>query len=373
MDSTKSASKDFLPSLNGIRAVCIFLVLGSHFPNSAGFPEALRPAVPYVANGHLGVTIFFVLSGFLITYLLAREEKSQGAVSLRLFYLRRSLRILPVYFAYVLAVFVIDCITDLNLSCQQYLTALTFTKNYWPGQWIDTHLWSLAVEEQFYLVWPLVFSKASNRIRVGFAIALILVAPFARVFFYMQGMPGQRLFSFLTNMDSLMLGSLVGWATQRSQWFVDCICKASLPLARFFAVASIYSVWQIEAHHQLAVLTVPFAITVQSVAAAFLIASYVLSKRGLGFELLNSAPVAYLGVLSFSIYIWQQPFFDKNSSFGSSEPFTLLTLPVNLFAALLVAAVSYHLLEQPLLRLRQRLRRGAHADKNRSDLFVAAS
>lgn len=371
MDSTKSASKDFLPSLNGIRAVCILLVLGSHFPNSAGFPEALRPAVPYVANGHLGVTIFFVLSGFLITYLLAREEESQGAVSLRLFYLRRSLRILPVYFAYVLAVFVIDCLTNLNLSFQQYLTALTFTKNYWPGQWIDTHLWSLAVEEQFYLIWPLIFAKTSDRIRIGFAIALILVAPFARVFFYTQGMPGPRLFSFMANMDSLMLGSLAGWAIQRSQWFVDCICKASWPPARFFAVAAIYGVWQIEAHHKLAVLTVPFAITVQSVAAAFLIASYVLSKRGLGFALLNTAPVASLGVLSFSIYIWQQPFFDKSSSYGASDSFALLTFPVNLIAALLVAALSYHLLEQPLLRLRQRLRRGNCADKNNRSFFVA--
>lgn len=221
------------------------------------------------------------------------------------------------------------------------------------------------------------FTKTSfslgKQVRLGFAIALILVAPFARVFFYTQGMTGPRLFSFLTNMDSLMLGSLVGWATQRSQWFVSNICKASTPFARLFAIGSIYGIWQIEAHHQLAVLTVPFAITAQSIAATFLISSYVLSKRGLGFDLLNFPPVAYLGVLSFSIYIWQQPFFDKNSSYGSSEPFTLLTLPVNLFAALLVAAVSYHLLEQPLLRLRQRLRRGAHADKNSSDLFVAAS
>ena len=96
------------------------------------------------------------------------------------------------------------------------------------------------------------------------------------------------------------------------------------------------------------------------------------TKSGLGFQFLNFEPVAYLGVLSFSIYIWQQPFFDKSTSYGVTEPFALLVFPVNLISALFVAAVSYHLLEQPLLRLRQRLRRGPRAD-NKSDLFVAAS
>ena len=124
------AKANYLPSLDGIRACCIVLVLGSHAYSGPGFPVDWTPVGPYLFNGPLGVLIFFVLSGFLITHLLAREEERTGAISLRNFYARRFLRILPVYFAFLFALASLQALTGLEISWCQYVTALTFTKNY---------------------------------------------------------------------------------------------------------------------------------------------------------------------------------------------------------------------------------------------------
>jgi len=103
---------EYLPSLDGIRAICIGLVIGCHAADSVGFPAALKEPSRFLFNGHLGVTVFFVLSGFLITLLLVNEEKPCNKISLKAFYTRRFIRILPVYFAYLLVVVVLFGIDD---------------------------------------------------------------------------------------------------------------------------------------------------------------------------------------------------------------------------------------------------------------------
>jgi len=198
----------YLPSLDGIRAVCTALVIGCHAADSTGFPKSLKPASQYLFNGHLGVTVFFVLSGFLITLLLVKEEHRCGQISLTSFYGRRFIRILPVYFTYLLVVFLLDLATDMEMSPQRYASAFTFTNNVFFGGWIEGHLWSLSVEEQYYLLWPLVLVFLPRRFRVNVAIAIIVLAPVFRIQFAMRDWDMLWKFSFLTNADSMMIGSL---------------------------------------------------------------------------------------------------------------------------------------------------------------------
>src|SRR5215203_3503971 len=114
-------------------------------------------------NGGLGVTIFFVLSGFLITWLLLKEEAKWGDVSLRLFYLRRSLRIFPAFYVFWAVIVIgMGVLRHKPVAWPQAISALFYTSNYYQaitGNWQTAlfHTWSLAIEEQFYLLWPALF------------------------------------------------------------------------------------------------------------------------------------------------------------------------------------------------------------------------
>ena len=140
------------PSLDGLRAFSIVLVLIAHV--SLQYPW-LRRFVEHVGN--YGVRIFFVISGFLITGLLLKELTKTGRISLKSFYIRRTLRIFPAFYVYVLTVVILAWAGILILLPGDLLHAVTYTMNYhMVRSWWLNHMWSLSVEEQFYLLWPTV-------------------------------------------------------------------------------------------------------------------------------------------------------------------------------------------------------------------------
>ena len=189
-----------IPSLNGIRAICIIIVIGSHMRNSANFPKELTNSWGYLFDGSTGVSVFFVLSGFLITYLLIQEEEKNGSISLKNFFIRRTLRIFPVYYLVLFTYFILQQFNVLQFTTNQWISSLTYTKNIFGGSWVDGHLWSLAVEEQFYLIWPMVFKYSSERSRSIFTFAIILLAPAFRIIYYYLKMPDLP-YSLFTNID----------------------------------------------------------------------------------------------------------------------------------------------------------------------------
>src|SRR6185312_10173828 len=143
-----SGDRNHLPALDGIRALAVFVVILYH--------SGAVQSVP----GDLGVSAFFVLSGFLITWLLIKELDRTGTVSLRDFYKRRTLRIFPAYYAFVILSLIGDALLHHYWSWGIIGAAFTYTVNYYnaflghPTTSV-AHAWSLAVEEQFYLLWPL--------------------------------------------------------------------------------------------------------------------------------------------------------------------------------------------------------------------------
>src|SRR6266516_2983488 len=160
-----------IPGLDGIRAVSIILVLFAHVA------DHISPYAPY---GGFGVESFFVLSGFLITYLLCSEENRHGLISLPSFYARRALRILPPALLFIAFASMLGLVGLASVTSTEPLYAAFFVRNLMPngGQHLG-HFWSLAIEEQFYLLWPLAFLLLrSNRRRLLFASLMFLVAPF---------------------------------------------------------------------------------------------------------------------------------------------------------------------------------------------------
>ncbi|HEX8459838.1 MAG TPA: acyltransferase, partial [Segetibacter sp.] len=168
--------KEYIPSLNGLRAISIFFVLFAHvLLKNFNFSE--NP------GGQIGVNIFFVISGYLITLLLLREEENNGFISLKNFFIRRTIRIFPIYYILLLVYLILEIAGILRFSTNSWIASITYTKYFLHeknGDWESGHLWSLSIEEHFYLIWPLVFKILKNY-RIHFAFLVIIVVTTIRL------------------------------------------------------------------------------------------------------------------------------------------------------------------------------------------------
>lgn len=338
-----------IPSLDGLRAISILMVILSHAQSTRGFP--MIPALLLMGDvGHLGVRVFFVISGFLITSLLLSELQRTGRISLRDFYLRRFFRIFPACYTYVAIIGLLAFSGYIPLCRGDLAHALTYTINYHPDpgrSWWLGHIWSLSVEEQFYLLWPSVLALSGRRLGLGIAAGVVLGAPLMKLSSYYL-LPSSRPMmgeSFQTVADTLAVGCLLagvrGWLG-RNPWYLKAIqsrwtlcipavilvTNRLLPHARFS--------WFIGEN----LLNLSIAIAID----------WSIRNAGSPFgNLLNSRSFVVIGVLSYSIYLWQQPFLNR-----SSES-TLATFPINVLATAVAAVISYLLVERPFLGLRGRI------------------
>src|ERR1700761_6059162 len=205
-----------LPALDGVRGLAILLVMGSHF--FAGTPHNLpeRMARSLLAFGATGVDLFFVLSGFLITGIL--YDSLQEERFFRKFYARRALRILPLYYGVIAAYAVVGMVQHrsshgelLSLTCYLQNTSLIAAPIFYYSAPLFLplgHFWSLAIEEQFYLVWPLLVFLLRTRTRLLILCAsLILLCPILRFFAWSHGAPYFDVHAnTLYRADSLVIG-----------------------------------------------------------------------------------------------------------------------------------------------------------------------
>jgi peptidoglycan/LPS O-acetylase OafA/YrhL len=354
-----------LPSLDGWRALCIVLVLGSHSENSANFPTRYTALWRWIFDGVLGVRIFFIISGFLITWLMLKEFDRTERVSLPRFYARRALRILPVYAAFLCTLGVLQIFTPYHQALRAWIGALTFTSNYVPGpNWTVGHLWSLGVEEQFYFLWPslfVLFGCGSHLRRSLYVLAVpLLLAPVARVLSYLNCAPyGIPLLfvpnSFLNFFDSLAIGCICAFVLARRTEAVRRLSSTRPRLLQFVAVAMILVPHILVRLFAFGVFTVPLGNTFQGIGLAVLILqSVVMPKSGL-YQVLNLPVISQIGVLSYSIYIWHMIFCTSPDAFGLGNV-GWMSFPYWMMCSVAVAAVSYYVLERPLLQLRTRFR-----------------
>ncbi|MBB5031714.1 acyltransferase family protein [Prosthecobacter vanneervenii] len=368
---------DRLPSLDGWRALSILLVLGAHTVLASGFPQQHASLVNKISDGHLGVRFFFVISGFLITWLMLSEERKTSRVKLGKFYARRALRILPVYMAFLLVAGVLQYYTVCDHDLTTWIANLTFTRDFFPGgNKVSNHFWSLAVEEQFYLIWPFVFAAMAPASRAKIMPLLvagtIVVAVICRVFWShpLSSSPVWHSvfqeWSFLNNADSLAIGCMAAiWLAADTYGLRAWLTTRRLLVfsTGFFMLLEPQLVYWLADHPGLpsalrrAGWASSFCLgrTVQSAGFAILaLQSILLPAWGL-YRCLNWRPVAALGVLSYSIYIWQNLFCAKPSTYGLTDPWWM-SFQFWLIPAFTTALISYHFLEKPFFNLRHRFR-----------------
>ena len=205
-----------------------------------------------------------------------------GSVSLKHFYLRRALRLFPVQFSFILFLFFLTFVTPLKIDACRYITAITFIKNYACSGWVDGHLWSLSVEEQFYLIWPIALVSMRVENAWIFAVFLICLAPISRAVEYLLG---SRVYAWLpSNADILMIGCLLALYAQRHRSELEKIAAWHPTAARILAALLMYVSVFLGSQHLLGKFTVMLGPTLQAIGAAVLIVSLVYNRNGIGFR-----------------------------------------------------------------------------------------
>jgi len=356
------APKTKLPSVDGWRALSIGMVLAAHCWNMPGYSDSnlLVTSLPIFFDGVLGVRFFFVISGFLITYLLIQEHDLNGNVSLKGFYIRRALRILPVYFAYLMVTALLQIFTNLHQAAVTWAGDLTFTVNFLPRGEISGHLWSLSVEEQFYLLWPLIFVWLIKREKYVLPVLVLpmIVALFCHVVSWAGKVPWiihplLHFHSSLVNFDSLATGCLAAFVLARHR---EKLVRRLAGWGKFYGVVLGAFMIALPAFDLgcLGPLTAIGGNLCQAFGFATLLLASILHPGT--FRPLNWFWVSRLGIVSYSVYIWQQIFCIGPETYGFA-PVWWMSFPGWLAAALLAGFVSYYGLEKPLLRLRSGFRR----------------
>ena len=342
-----------VPCLDGLRAVSIALVLIEHGAMTAGFPHTGTLGGVVGNLGGIGVDIFFAISGFLITLLILRELRRAETVSLRGFYTRRFLRLMPAAAVFLLTVFVLQRMGHVHMGGRNWLHVMTYTVNFDPRPaWETGHLWSLSIEEQFYLAWPVALLLLGPWRAGVTAAAVVVAAPLIRLVMLRVHPHDMGRFDTWTplRVDCIAAGCVLALAAgnpgfqarARTSGRVATVMIAALAVA---VLASTMIGTRVAAYN---------VILEESLRAVVIAALIWLSINHSGSawgRLLERTPLVLAGALSYSLYLWQQLFL------GPHRGGTAMRLPLALACAASAAVASYFLIERPFLRLKDRVGR----------------
>jgi peptidoglycan/LPS O-acetylase OafA/YrhL len=371
-----------LHTLDGLRGIAILLVLLFHMQPSTPVATSCGIVLRAVGGfGWMGVDLFFVLSGFLITGILldTREHKNYY----RTFYLRRILRIVPLYYVVLFLwhfagpyfthhgtveitrfradePWLVFHLTNLQIARSHRWTALA-----------TSHFWSLAVEEQFYLLWPFFVRSLPRKIFLSTCAALIVSVACLRTLARLTGLDSRTLYVLLpTRADTLLVGSLLaGILRDHPDWFrpvfaarIGCAILGALSLAVLGAITTHHIAWirsdgALMQHGGYTLIAMGAGAMVTLAASA--------DRNSSTHQILSSPLLQFFGKYSYGIYVFhflvkapvEQWFCTYNVATKAQFPnlFLVTQLSVGVLVSVLLARVSWHLLEAPFLKLKNRI------------------
>jgi len=341
-----------IPALDGIRAIAVLLVVFYHFGIGLGF---------YALPGYLGVLMFFVLSGFLITWLLLRENEKTGTVSLKSFYLRRVLRIFPAFYAYWFFTVGVRLVTHhevawfFAIAAFLYLSNYAYAVNYHePTMMMQT--WSLAIEEQFYFLWPLAFKRFAGSLT---KLSAVLSGAILTVWIYRAALRliinAPRIYieyAFDTRIDALLFGCLLAVLLKRRA-INGVISKLTAHWTHAFVpiVVLVLNTFVSEkfgmAYSQVA------GYCVEEICVAALLVQMVSFSDVAPWNFLNLKPMRFIGRLSYSLYLYHGMSFQylpgslRNAVMNSG---TAVKVLCGLAMSFAFATTSYFCIEKVFLK-----------------------
>lgn len=330
-----------LVALDGVRAVAILGVLGVH----AGLGR--------VPGGHLGVSVFFVLSGFLITTQLHREWKRADGIDLRHFYLRRAARLLPALFV-VLPV--AGLFSLLLFGWREVLlgagSAALYVSNIVAALVGDEHMarfewaWTLSLEEQFYLLWPavLLFTLRRRGLSIAVAAAGVVASEVFRATGSLAHPPAAVYFAPQDRMGGLLLGAILALVLTGRTVRMRPVVAAGIAVGSLAVIAAGFRLGVVDAR-----LTYTMWVPVVELATVALVVA-LLAGAGQVSTVLSWRPLAYLGLISYGVYLWNVPVMEAvHWAAGARVPGAVQSA-VAVAATVGVAHLSWRYLEQPVLR-----------------------
>ncbi|MDB6025359.1 MAG: acyltransferase 3 [Verrucomicrobiales bacterium] len=332
-----------IPALDGIRVISVFAVICYHF----GFAQ------------YPGVTTFFVLSGFLITWLLLSEQERTGTISVSEFYKRRSLRIFPAFYGYWIGTVVLLFVFGKHMAWKPTWAAFFFVSDYYGAinpQDVSAfgHTWSLAIEEQFYLLWPaLLWIWRKDLVRMTWGTVCLIAcvwihrALLALVFDVSQSYIYR---AFDTRFDNLLVGCLLAILLKRGvgRTFWDFLTRhAVLPLIIFgiLMISVRYGGLLMKDYRDV----VSYAL--HSVLIGVIMIQLIALSGSVMWRWLDWAPIRYLGRISYGMYLYQQLVLWPVKKMLLSFP-VAVQLAGGIAVTVAIASVSYYVLERPFLKLR---------------------
>jgi peptidoglycan/LPS O-acetylase OafA/YrhL len=347
-----------IATLDGWRGIAILLVIAHH----AGHEH--YPDQAWANLGSLGVDIFFVLSGYLITARLLEERDKSSTIDLKSFYIRRAFRILPPVLCYLAAICVLAFFLNLEIQPSQIIGALFFFRNYQlaahPGGFATGHFWSLSIEEHFYLLWPVLLLRLGNKRSLRVAIIGAYLCAIWRI--YDRTFPHSLI-------GRMLPGSSEAFRALRTDVMLDGLLLGSAlaillirPSVRNFILRNFPKETPLVCTVILMMLNYPWAKGYGTLAhyslLTVIVASTLIVKEGLAYKWLNFAPLVWIGKLSYSLYIWQQIFLLH--PVGSFPLGPMNTFPLNVIALFAIAACSFYLLEQPAIAMGRQVLHSIH-------------
>lgn len=349
------------PALDGVRAIAIMTVMCYHLIWLIPYFEY------YAGGGFLGVDIFFVLSGFLITSILLKEHGRTGAINLKHFFIRRFFRLAPAFWLFLVLLYIfgnyILAPGDANIiySDNNFAYAFFYVMNIYKAATDGVtgnlnHTWSLAIEEQFYILWSLILLKAftENRSRktiaYGTAAFIVILVAVRALRTWIGTDVAVLYYSTESRIDSLLIGCLA------SMIFCWRLVPDSFFRSKFFGyltlAAAIASVCIMSSFLWTSVSLYYGFISLFAAAIAVIILWLVTREKTPVHYVLASAPFRWIGFLSYSLYLWHYASFEFAKNTFDSVP---ERVGAGVVISFIAAAGSYYLVEKPFLRLKDRL------------------
>ncbi len=351
--------------LDGLRGVAVGLVVLSHTQSMmpGQVYSGLLAPLDVIASGRLGVLIFFVLSGYLITNILIDERARTGAISIRHFYYRRVLRIFPASYCYILIIALLALAGIAHVSALQVGLAAFQIQNYaaalfgpdgtgpFEGKRVLGHFWTLALEEQFYWIWPFVLVKFRKQAPV-ILIVIVALLPLVRIASYLLW-PTTRLSltsMFHTAIDPIAIGALLALWQDRAWALLQRIPDHAITLV----IGVLFLVTPLVALRLEGAWTFTCGPAIEASIAAAMVAMLIRRPDFWLSRVMRWRPLQFLGAISFSLYLWQEVFCLRGATFAMPP---LAAIPVSI----LVATLSCYLIERPFQRLYRSASRRAAA------------
>ncbi len=341
----------YLPCIDGVRAFSILAVIMFH------------GGIPFLSGGFIGVDIFFVISGFLITSLLIKEKEKTGRINIMNFFLRRIFRLVPALIV-LLLVFNIFSVFALekDIAVENFLDS--FIVLFYSADWTRAmglqrpdwlgHAWSLSVEEQFYIIWPFIFiallKVSKNYLSIALIVLTMALASFAcRVVFTLHGFHPDRLYNGLdSRADALLIGCLCSLLLS-SEWYPWVLTKLKSIHVLFYislitlVTSAIVSRWTSPRMFYLGYFII-------AMCAAIIIIKLTISVNNSVIEKALTQPViVWIGKISYGLYLWHYPIFKIMRFYEYSRVTTFIFGTAFTF---IFSVLSYYFIERPFLLLK---------------------